>query len=182
MRWPKYWSFSFSIIPSKEHPGLISFRMDWLDLLAVQGTLKSLFQHHTWLQSELILPGMCSRPPPGIRPGLDSTGDSILPCWAPSQPALLPSLMGALPQSVDYGHQILVSGSASREPRLDIHLPHSWPLWTKYKRGGCSALLMVLGLRKVHDGHNNNRYYCYWLSGGLGFTVRSPNSKCQSAP
>ena len=47
MRWPKYWSFSFSIIPSKEIPGLISFRMDWLDLLAVRGTLKSLFQHHS---------------------------------------------------------------------------------------------------------------------------------------
>ena len=47
MRWPKYWSFSFSIFPSKEHPGLISFRMDWLDLLAVQGTLKSLLQHHS---------------------------------------------------------------------------------------------------------------------------------------
>ena len=47
MRWPKYWSFSFSIIPSKEHPGLISFRMDWLDLLAVQGTLKSLLPHHS---------------------------------------------------------------------------------------------------------------------------------------
>ena len=47
MRWPKYWSFSFSIIPSKEHPGLISFRMDWLDLLAVQGTLKILPQHHS---------------------------------------------------------------------------------------------------------------------------------------
>ena len=46
MRWPKYWSFSFSISPSKEHPGLISFRMDWLDLLAVQGPLKSLLQHH----------------------------------------------------------------------------------------------------------------------------------------
>ena len=46
MRWPKYWSFSFSISPSNEHPGLISFRMDWLDLLAVQGTLKSLLQHH----------------------------------------------------------------------------------------------------------------------------------------
>ena len=45
MTWPKYWSFNFSIIPSKEHPGLISFRMDWLDLLAVQGTLKSLLQH-----------------------------------------------------------------------------------------------------------------------------------------
>ena len=45
MRWPKYWSFSFSIIPSKEIPGLISFRMDWLDLLVVQGTLKSLLQH-----------------------------------------------------------------------------------------------------------------------------------------
>ena len=47
MRWPKYWSFSFSISPSSEHPGLISFRMDWLDLLAVQGTLKSLLQHHS---------------------------------------------------------------------------------------------------------------------------------------
>ena len=47
MRWPKYWSFSFSIIPSKEIPGLISFRMDWLDLLAVHGTLKSLLQHHS---------------------------------------------------------------------------------------------------------------------------------------
>ena len=46
IRWPKYWSFSFSISPSNEHPGLISFRMDWLDLLAVQGTLKSLLQHH----------------------------------------------------------------------------------------------------------------------------------------
>ena len=45
--WPKYWSFSFSISPSNEHPGLVSFRMDWLDLLAVQGTLKSLLQHHT---------------------------------------------------------------------------------------------------------------------------------------
>ena len=47
MRWPKYWSFSFSIIPSNVHPGLISFRMDWLDLLAVQGTLKSLLQNHS---------------------------------------------------------------------------------------------------------------------------------------
>ena len=47
IRWPKYWSFSFNISPSSEHPGLISFRMDWLDLLAVQGTVKSLLQHHS---------------------------------------------------------------------------------------------------------------------------------------
>ena len=47
MRWPKYWSFSLNVSPSNEHPGLISFRMDWLDLLAVQGTLKSLLQHHS---------------------------------------------------------------------------------------------------------------------------------------
>ena len=47
VRWPEYWSFSFSISPSNGHPGLISFRMDWLDLLAVQGTLKSLLQHHS---------------------------------------------------------------------------------------------------------------------------------------
>ena len=51
MRWPKYRSFSFSISPSNEHPGLISFRMDWFDLLAVQRTLKSLFQHHSWKAS-----------------------------------------------------------------------------------------------------------------------------------
>ena len=53
MRWPEYWGFSFSIIPSKEMPGLISFRMDWLDLLAVQGTLKSLLQHHSSKESIL---------------------------------------------------------------------------------------------------------------------------------
>ena len=53
MMWPKYWSFSFSIIPSKEHPGLISFRMDWLDLLAVQGTLKSFLQHRSSKSSVL---------------------------------------------------------------------------------------------------------------------------------
>ena len=55
MRWPKYWSFSFSISPSNEHPGLISFRMDWLDLLAVRGTLKSLIQHHSSKASILRL-------------------------------------------------------------------------------------------------------------------------------
>ena len=55
MRWPKYWSFSFSIIPFKEIPGLISFRMGWLDLLAVQGTLKSLLQHHSSKASVLSL-------------------------------------------------------------------------------------------------------------------------------
>ena len=55
IRWPKYWSFSFSISPFNEHPRLISFRMDWLDLLAVQGTLKSLLQHHSSKASILLL-------------------------------------------------------------------------------------------------------------------------------
>ena len=55
IRWPEYWSFSSSISPSNEHPGLISFRMDWLDLLAVQGTLKSLLQHHSSKASVLWL-------------------------------------------------------------------------------------------------------------------------------
>ena len=54
IRWPKYWSFSFNISPSNEHPGLISFRMDWLDLLVVQGTLKSLLQHHSSKTSILL--------------------------------------------------------------------------------------------------------------------------------
>ena len=66
MRWPKYWSFNFSISPSKEHPGLISFRMDWLDLPAVQGTLKSLLQHHSSkasiLQSSAFLTVQLSQP------------------------------------------------------------------------------------------------------------------------
>ena len=54
IRWPEYWSFSFNISPSNEHPGLISFRMDWLDLLAVQGTFKSLLQHHRSKASNLL--------------------------------------------------------------------------------------------------------------------------------
>ena len=66
MRWPKYWSFSFSIIPSKEIPGLISFRMDWLALLAVQGTLKSLLQHYSSkasiLQHSAFFPVQLSHP------------------------------------------------------------------------------------------------------------------------
>ena len=60
MRWPKYWSFSFSIIPSKEIPGLTSFRMDWVDLLAVQGTLKSLLQHHSSKASILWHSAFCT--------------------------------------------------------------------------------------------------------------------------
>ncbi|KAB0338268.1 hypothetical protein FD754_024698 [Muntiacus muntjak] len=60
IRWPKYWSFSFSISPSNEHPGLISFRMDWLDLLAVQGTLKSLLQHHSSKASVLLCSALLS--------------------------------------------------------------------------------------------------------------------------
>ena len=59
MRWPTYWSFSLSISPSNEHPGLISFRMDWLDLLAVQGTLKSLLQHHSSKASILLDACIC---------------------------------------------------------------------------------------------------------------------------
>ena len=66
IRWPKYWSFSLSISPSNEHPGLISFRMDWLDLLAVQGTLKSLLQHHSskasTLQHSAFFTVQCSHP------------------------------------------------------------------------------------------------------------------------
>ena len=66
MRWPKFWSFSFSISPSNEHPGLISFRMDWLDLLAVQGTPKSLLQHHspktTILQHSAFFTAQLSHP------------------------------------------------------------------------------------------------------------------------
>ena len=73
IRWPKYWSFSFSIIPSKEHPGLIYFRMDWLDLLAVQGTLKSLLQHHSSKASVL-------------QPQLSSQSNSHIHTWLLEKP------------------------------------------------------------------------------------------------
>ena len=73
MRWPKYWSFIFSISPSKEHPGLISFRMDWLDLLAVQRTLKSLLQHHSSkasiLRRSALFTVQHSHPLTTIKPG-----------------------------------------------------------------------------------------------------------------
>ena len=62
IRWPKYWSFSFSISPSNQYSGLISFRMDWLDLLAVQGTLKSLLQHHSSkASSSVLIPDLLSK-------------------------------------------------------------------------------------------------------------------------
>ena len=73
MRWPKYWSFSFSIIPSKEQPGLIFFRMDWLDLLTVQGTLKSLLQHHS---SKASIP----------RSQLSSQSNSHIHTWPQEKP------------------------------------------------------------------------------------------------
>ena len=62
IRWPKYWSFSFSTRPSNEHSGLTSFRMDWLDLLAVQGTLKSLLQHHSFLRRSAFFTVQLSHP------------------------------------------------------------------------------------------------------------------------
>ena len=84
IRWPKYCSFSFNITPSNEHPGLISFRMDWLDLLGVQGTLKSLLQHHTskasilWCSAFFIV----QLPHPYQRSNLHSyTGRKILNHW-----------------------------------------------------------------------------------------------------
>ena len=93
MRWPKYWSFSFRIIPSKEHPGLISFRMDWLDLLAVQGTLRSLRQHHSSkasiLQRSAFLTVQLSHP-------YMTTGKTIaLTRWTPGQLPLTKHLLCA---------------------------------------------------------------------------------------
>ena len=80
IRWPKYWSFSLTISPSNEHPGLVSFRMDWLDLLAVQGTLKSLLQHHSSkasvLQHSALFTGECWIPP---------KKDTLCP-WAKEKP------------------------------------------------------------------------------------------------
>ena len=83
MRWPRYWSFSFRIIPSNEHLGLISFRMDWLDLLAVQGTLKSLLQHHSSeasiLQYSAFFTVQLSHP--YMTTGKNHSLDSMDLCW-----------------------------------------------------------------------------------------------------
>ena len=102
MRWPKYWSFSFSIIPSKEITGLISFRTDWLDLLAVQGTLKSLLQHHSSKASifrhlAFIRPHEsqharppCPSPTPGVYPNSCPSSRWL---WPPSKALFLFMLM-----------------------------------------------------------------------------------------
>ena len=79
MRWPKYWSFSFSISPSSEHPGLISFRMDWLDLLAVQGTLKSLLQHHSSKASILRCSGFFKKKNKSIKRQIPQTLYTTIP-------------------------------------------------------------------------------------------------------
>ena len=99
MRWPKYWSFSFSVIPSKEIPGLISFRMDWLDLLAVQGTLKSLLQHHSskasvltgtqFSQKSQILFSFCIH---GNAASFPSSFYLTLLAWVPADAAFLKRL------------------------------------------------------------------------------------------
>ena len=80
MRWPKYWNFSFSISPSKEHQGLISFRIDWLDLLAVQGTLKSLLQHHSSKASILQHSALFWHPTPVLLPGESQGQGSLVGC------------------------------------------------------------------------------------------------------
>ena len=89
MRWPKYWTFSLSIIPSKEHPGLISFRMDWLDLLAVQGTLKSLLQPHSSkasvLQRSAFFTVQLSHPYSAIK---RNAFESVLRRWMKLQPII----------------------------------------------------------------------------------------------
>ena len=95
MRWPKYWSFSFSIISSKEHPGLISFRVDWLDLLVVQGTLKSLLQHHSSkasiLQCSAFLTVRLSHP--YMTTGSESVICSVMSNSATSWTIVHPSLL-----------------------------------------------------------------------------------------
>ena len=78
IRWPKYWSFCFSISPSKEYSGLISFRMDWLDLLAVQGTLKSLLQHHSSLKAILVLLSLQALKAGYLRQGLRGAGYNLV--------------------------------------------------------------------------------------------------------
>jgi len=101
MRWPKYWSFSFSIIPSKEHPGLISFRMDWLDLLAAQGTLKSLLQHHSSkasiLQCSAFFTGQLSHP--YMTTGKTIALTAAAAKWLQSCPTLCDPIDGSPPGS-----------------------------------------------------------------------------------
>ena len=90
MRWLKYWSFSFSIIPSKEHPGLISCRMDWLDLLSLQGTLKSLLQHHSSKASILWCSAFSTRSPQIITSHLEcSHNNQNLPLSTSTLPSHL---------------------------------------------------------------------------------------------
>ena len=121
MRWPKYWSFSFRISPSNEHPGLISFRMDWLDLLAVQGTLMSLLQHHS---SKACFPcgsaGKESACNVGFLGAVSGLGRS------PGEGKGYPLQYSGLENSMD----CIVLGVAKSQTRLrNFHSLHWFPLW-----------------------------------------------------
>ena len=124
MRWPKYWSFSFSIVPSKEIPGLISFRMDWLDLLAVQGILKSLLQHHSSkasiLQCSAFFTVQLSHP-------YMTTGKTIALASTPKE-----NVFSMIFTSEDEGFWAWILCRALLSPSLLFFFPSSLPAFTKY--------------------------------------------------
>ena len=99
MRWPKYWSFSFNISPSNEHPGLISFRMDWLDFLEIQGTLKSLLQHHSSKASILWCSAFFTVQPshPSMTPGKTIALTRRTAKWIVYMHTYIPSFLDLLP-------------------------------------------------------------------------------------
>ena len=153
MRWPKYWSFSFSISPSKEIPGLISFRMDWLDFLAVQGALKSLLQHHSpkasILQCSAFFTVQFSHP-------YMTTGKTIaLTRWTlvgKVMSLLLNMLSMLVITFLPRSKHILISWLQSScsvilEPsKIVSHCFHCFPIYLPWRDGHLNALILVFGM------------------------------------
>ena len=142
IRWPKYWSFSFSLSPSNEYPGLISFRMDWLDLLAVQGTVKSLLQHHS--SKAPILP-LQDSPPYGHQPSRVSKDDKRTEAGSSLRRHLItvPSfsywmLSHSLDQPTCSRQSGLHGGVTSRSQGL-MRLIYMRPITTDGKESACNA-------------------------------------------
>ena len=133
IRWPKYWSFSFSISPSNEHPGLISFRMDRLDLLAVQGTLKSLLQHHSSKASSAFFIVQLSHP-------YMTTGKTIALTRRTFVGKVMSLLFNNLSRSVitflTRSKRLLISCHKYSEANTFWHFTQHWPHYTMRKSWG----------------------------------------------
>ena len=148
MRWPKYWSFSFSISPSNEHPGLISFRMDWLDLLEVQGTLKSLLQNHSSKASILRLSAFFT---PQLSHPYMTTGKTIALTRRTFVGKVMSLLLNMLSAAAAAAKSLQSCPTLCDPRRRPTRLPRPWDSPGKNTGVGCHFLLQCMKVKNQSE-------------------------------